>query len=70
VAEVNIQTGTIVRELFGQEVPLAFKADAMATTDGSLTGTIMEEGITALSVFKTKAELMVSVLLVWGYMYG
>ena len=42
VVEVEPDTGKIVRELFGQEVPLAFKGDSLRSSDGSLSAEIME----------------------------
>jgi len=55
-------TGKIVRELFGQEVPLPFKGDSLRSADGRLSAEIMEKGMRTLQTFKDKAESLGAVM--------
>ena len=48
VAEVDEQTRTITRELFGQERPVAYKADTQKNKNGGLSAGIQDVGLSTL----------------------
>lgn len=48
VAEVDLDQGRVVRELFVQERPISFSLDTKRSADGSLSPSIQEAGLRVL----------------------